>query len=405
MKQLWILFTLLVLGAVPVSTQAASSEPAATEPVKGPNGGRLLEKDGFALEISIFESGVPPEMRVFAYKGDKPLAPSAVQLTVMLNRLDGEQNQLSFTPEADYLLGNATIVEPHSYQVQVEARHDGKSYQWQYDSFEGRVTLNERMFTLSGINMERAEPRVLTQTVHLFGVIAANPNNVYRVASPYQAQVQQVLVERGDKVAAGQVLAQLINTTTLKSFSVKAPAAGVVTRRLANPGQITGQDNLFELADYSTVTVELSAFPDAISQLSAGQKVTVADLHQQRQAQSQLQFIAPEMTEGHIARVRAELDNQDGHWRPGMHITADVIVAEHQAALAIRKDAIQSFRDMAVVFARYGNTFEVRMIETGREDDVYVEVLGGLKAGTEYATENSYLLKADVEKDGASHDH
>ena len=131
----------------------------------------------------------------------------------------------------------------------------------------------------------------------------------------------------------------------------------------------------------------------------------MADLHQQRQAQSQLQFIAPEMTEGHIARVRAVLDNADGQWRPGMHITADVIVAEHQAALAVRKDAIQSFRDMAVVFARYGNTFEVRMLETGLEDDVYVEVLGGLKAGTEYATQNSYLLKADVEKDGASHDH
>jgi cobalt-zinc-cadmium efflux system membrane fusion protein len=405
MKHLGILLSLLLAFTVPATTQAAATEPAVAEPAKGPHGGRLLEKDGFAIEISIFESGVPPEMRVFAYQGDKPLAPSAVQLTVTLNRLDGEQNQLSFSPEQDYLLGNATIVEPHSYQVQVEARHDGKTYQWQYDSFEGRVTLNDRMFKLSGISTERAEPRLITQTVHLFGVIAAEPGKVYSVASPFPAQVQQVMVQRGDKVVAGQVLAQLMNTTTLKTFSVKAPAAGLVTRRLANPGQITGQNELFELADYSTVTVELSAFPDAIGQLKIGQQVTVADLHQQRQAQSQLQFIAPEMTEGHIARVRAVLDNADGQWRPGMHITADVIVAEHQAALAVRKDAIQSFRDMAVVFARYGNTFEVRMLETGLEDDVYVEVLGGLKAGTEYATQNSYLLKADVEKDGASHDH
>lgn len=111
------------------------------------------------------------------------------------------------------------------------------------------------------------------------------------------------------------------------------------------------------------------------------------------------------MTEGHIARVRAVIDNSEAHWRPGMHINADIVVAEIPVALAVRKDAIQSFRDMAVVFARHGDTFEVRMLEFGAEDDEYIEVLGGLKPDTDYATKNSFILKADVLKDGASHDH
>ena len=34
-----------------------------------------------------------------------------------------------------------------------------------------------------------------------------------------------------------------------------------------------------------------------------------------------------------------------------------------------------------------------------------VEVLDGLAPGTVYVTENSYLIKADIEKAGASHDH
>lgn len=129
------------------------------------------------------------------------------------------------------------------------------------------------------------------------------------------------------------------------------------------------------------------------------------DLHQAQQAASTISFIAPAMTEGHIARVRAVIDNRDGHWRPGMHVNADIVVAERKVALAVRKSAVQSFREMAVVFAKYGNTFEVRMLEFGIEDDEYIEVLAGLKADTEYATANSFLLKADVEKDGASHDH
>ena len=33
------------------------------------------------------------------------------------------------------------------------------------------------------------------------------------------------------------------------------------------------------------------------------------------------------------------------------------------------------------------------------------QVLGGLQAGARYVAANSYLIKADIEKSGASHDH
>jgi cobalt-zinc-cadmium efflux system membrane fusion protein len=36
---------------------------------------------------------------------------------------------------------------------------------------------------------------------------------------------------------------------------------------------------------------------------------------------------------------------------------------------------------------------------------VWTEVLGGLEPGERYVTENSFLIKADIEKSGASHDH
>jgi len=400
-----IQLSLILLSLTNPLVYAASEAPEVAEPAKGPHGGRLLEQDGFAVEISIFESGVPPEMRVFTYLGNQPLAPKDVQVNVTLSRLDGEQNQLVFSPEADYLLGNATIVEPHSYAVAVKAVHQGKTYQWQYDSFEGRVELNDRMLALTGVKTERASKRILTQKLHLFGVIAVDPSRSFRIQSPYNAEVQQVLVEPGQQVSAGQPMAKLMNTNTLKTFVVKSPASGVVTRRLVNPGQVVSSEPMFEVVDYSQVFVELSAFPNAVKQLKTGQRVDVFDMHQSEQTQSSISFIAPAMTDGHIARARAVIDNKNGHWRPGMHVNADIVVAEREVALAVRKNAVQSFRDMAVVFAKYGNTFEVRMLEFGVEDDEYLEVLSGIKPDTEYATENSFLLKADVEKDGASHDH
>jgi len=66
---------------------------------------------------------------------------------------------------------------------------------------------------------------------------------------------------------------------------------------------------------------------------------------------------------------------------------------------------LQSFRDFTVVYARFQQTYEVRMLELGRRDGEFVEVLGGLDPGTTYVSENSFLVKADIEKSGASHDH
>ena len=66
---------------------------------------------------------------------------------------------------------------------------------------------------------------------------------------------------------------------------------------------------------------------------------------------------------------------------------------------------MQSFRDFTVVYAKVDDTYEVRMLDLGRRDGEFVEVLGGLEPGTDYVIENSYLVKADVEKSGASHDH
>ena len=67
--------------------------------------------------------------------------------------------------------------------------------------------------------------------------------------------------------------------------------------------------------------------------------------------------------------------------------------------------ALQTFRDWTVVFVRVGETYEIRPIELGKRDAERVEVLSGLKAGDQVVVEQSYLVKADIEKSGASHDH
>ncbi|HSC17049.1 MAG TPA: HlyD family secretion protein, partial [Gammaproteobacteria bacterium] len=104
-------------------------------------------------------------------------------------------------------------------------------------------------------------------------------------------------------------------------------------------------------------------------------------------------------------KARVVLDNADGRWAPGQFVEGRVTIDTTPVGLAVPLAALQRFREFDVVFAQVGDTYEVRMLDLGRRDAEHVEVLGGLEPGTTYVTENSYLIKADIEKAGASHDH
>jgi cobalt-zinc-cadmium efflux system membrane fusion protein len=88
-----------------------------------------------------------------------------------------------------------------------------------------------------------------------------------------------------------------------------------------------------------------------------------------------------------------------------MHVKTDVTVATVDAPMVIKKSALQQWNGKTVIFIRVGDSFEIRMPQLGRSDDTQVEVLSGVPAGASYATRNSFILKADVMKSGASHDH
>ena len=118
----------------PGDVHAAASVLRGSEqtPVKGSHGGRLLEEAGFEVEVTIYESGIPPEFRVYAFHSKKPIDPAAVQLTINLNRLGGRVDVIAFRKVNDYLLGDMVVEEPHSFDVEVIAEWNGETYRMGY---------------------------------------------------------------------------------------------------------------------------------------------------------------------------------------------------------------------------------------------------------------------------------
>lgn len=372
---------------------------------EGPHGGKLLRKGDLSLEVTVYETGVPPEMRVYVYRNDKPLDPALSQLEVTLHRIDGQVDKLSFEAQQDYLRSLQTVIEPHSFDIEITLKVQASTAQWRYENHEGRSEINNQMAIASGIETAIAGPQVLNIERQLFAVVEVPIDQQAGIYAPYPSVLEKIHVNIGDKVSAGEKIATLKNIKTLQRYSVKAPIDGEVVDWMANIGQRVDENALAKVVDLSKVWVEMSAFPEDIEALALGQAVSVADMHQHENALGEIIYIAPQMTGGHIARARALIDNQNGHWRPGMHVKANIRVSQKKVPLAVKNEALQGFRDFTVVFARFGDFFEVRMLELGQTDGEYTEVLGGLKLNTEYATKNSFVIKADVLKDGASHDH
>lgn len=390
----------------PPHPPAEGAHAPAADFERGPHRGRLLRDGAFALEVTIFETGVPPEYRLYAYQDDKPLPASAVKATIDLSRLDGEKNHFEFAPQRDVLVGNGTVTEPHSFDVVVVVQHGGNTHRWKFASYEGRTAMPATVAEAAGVRTERAGPATIHDRVRLMGRVALNANRFAEVRARFEGPVREVRVALGDSVKAGQTLAVIENRESLRTFPVQAPFAGVVLARHTNVGDVAGSDPLFEIADLSTLWVEFDAFGADSVRLMGGQPVRVQATAGDLTADTTLERLLPLASSASQTTVaRALLPNPDGRWRPGMAVEGEITVAAREVPLAVKRIGLQRFRDFTVVFARVGETYEVRMLELGEQDDAFVEVLGGLKPDTEYVTEQSFLIKADIEKSGASHDH
>jgi cobalt-zinc-cadmium efflux system membrane fusion protein len=376
------------------------------QPREGPRGGKLLGDDHFAVEVTIYEEGVPPQFRVFAYHDGRLLPAAETKVIVELRRLDGETSTFSFRPEGDALVGEGVVAEPHSFEVTVRAEHDGETHTWTYASPEGRTVIPAATARESGLATAIAGTATISDQLVVHGLIQPDAERVAVVAPRFGGLVKSVPVRLGDHVEAGAVLATVQNNETLATYEVTAPFAGTILAKSIAPGAVAGPETSFTLMDLTVVWAEFQVFQRDLGRVRPGQRVTFTTTGGEVRGEGVIAWMSPvgsPATQSVTARV--VLANADGRWAPGLAITGTVHLGLAEVPLAVRTEALQSFRDFTVVFAQVGDTYEVRMLELGRRDARHAEVLGGLKPGTRYVTANSFLVKADIEKSGASHDH
>jgi cobalt-zinc-cadmium efflux system membrane fusion protein len=386
------------------SHETGTQEQEAFE--RGPHNGRLLRDGAFAVEITIFETGVPPEFRVYPYQNNQPVTPDTVDLTVELGRLGNKTDRFAFRSQGDFLRGDGIVLEPHSFDVTVTAGHSGSQSQWHYESYEGRTQIEPDVAQTMGIEVEQAGRGRIRETIELQGTVLPHPDSVTEVRGRFPGLVQSLNKDIGDSVKRGEPLASVQSNESMQTYVVNAPRDGTVIAREASTGSISSNNALYVIADMSRLVADFKVYGRDLDRITVGQTVRVSNLDSENTIVGTIERILPTLDLNNRAATARVLLNNAGHrWRPGLFVQGLAIVTEHEVPLAVRESGLQSFRDFTVVYARFQQTYEVRMLDLGRRDGEFVEVLSGLEPGTTYVSENSYLVKADIEKSGASHDH
>jgi cobalt-zinc-cadmium efflux system membrane fusion protein len=234
-----------------------------------------------------------------------------------------------------------------------------------------------------------------------------NEDHLAPYAPRYPGLVREARKRLGDPVARGDVLAVIESNESLQSYEIRSSIAGTVVAKDAAPGEFASESRvIYTVTDLSTVWADLYVSYDDFRLLRAGQIATVETREGKIRAEGallHLSAVGTETTQKLLARV--EVPNPGGEWRPGLFVTGKIAVGEENVPVAVKATALQKFRDWDVVFLNDGATFQAVPLELGRRDAEWVEVLSGLEPGQRYAAEGSFIVKADVGKSGATHDH
>lgn len=192
-------------------------------------------------------------------------------------------------------------------------------------------------------------------------------------------------------------------------YEIRAPFAGTVIEKHITLNESLNDDTAaFTVADLSTVWVDIQVYQKDLVRIRKGQQVVISTGHDIPDVTGAISWVGPMVgEETRTAVARVVLPNPDGVLRPGLFVTARIVVDSVPVALRVPKTALQTIGENTVVFVQDADGFEPQPIKTGRENASEVEVVDGLKAGQTYVSEGAFTLKAQLSKGafGDGHNH
>lgn len=374
---------------------------------KGPQGGRLFKEGNTALELLIFERGMPPRFRAYLYQNGKIISPDKAHLTVELTRFNDKKEVITFIPVENFLQSNQVIREPHSFDVTIQLTLQEKRYNWHYASYEGRVKIVAEVLKAADIQMATAQSQTIKTQLKVVGKIAPNRDTLAPIYPRYSGIIQSMTKNLGDEVMKGEVLVTIESNESLQNYTITAPITGTIVQKYATNGELAQNTKpIYEVANLATVWADFTLYRKEAPLVKQGMEVTVTGDEGKPKSISTISYISPlGVEDSQTTLARAVLSNDRRLWLPGMYVNGAITIKEKTVPVAVLLSAIQRMDGKEVVFVQQGDYFEATPVILGEKDSQWAEVVSGLDVEQRYVSKNSFFMKAELGKEGASHEH
>jgi membrane fusion protein (multidrug efflux system) len=181
-----------------------------------------------------------------------------------------------------------------------------------------------------------------------------------------------------------QVAAVELRRLDVDKTAIRAPYAGVVTRRFVKDGQwLKTGDPAFGIADFDTLQARIDVPERSAGLIQAGAPVQfMADALPGRRFVARVERIAPvvDRATGTVGAV-VEVDNRDGTLRPGLFVRLGVTYERIADAILLPRAALVENAGERHVFVVADGKASRRTVQVGLADGDRVQVLAGVEAG------------------------
>ncbi len=244
----------------------------------------------------------------------------------------------------------------------------------------------------------------------------------YRMAMAAQKSAESAVVASENKLhllGMDQTsVERLIESGEVQSrFSIRAPTPGTVVEREVTLGELVSPEKeaLLVLADTETVwvlaDVPEARLPSVVLGAAAWLKTSRLETHKH---EGSVSYIAPMVdARTRTAQVRIAVKCEHGSLWPGMFVQVEIIATNRDnpdppPVIAVPEEAIQTIDRHFVIFVpvpNEENTFVPRTVSVDKSVSGLVPIHSGLVEGERYVAAGSFILKAELGKGSAAHEH
>lgn len=201
-----------------------------------------------------------------------------------------------------------------------------------------------------------------------------------------------------------QIAAVPAKSTDSLVSQILSPIGGTVVGQKVYEGQYvtTGQE-MFEIADFSTMWFQFIAYEQDLPWIKLGQPVAITTPSLPGKTfEGKITFIDPNFDEAtRSTKVRVELPNPMVNGRRELlhKLYADGEVrVDSPSVLTVAKSAIIEAGPQAIVYTdQTGGAYKQVPVKLGRRGDTLVEIISGLKAGDKVVTNGNLLIDGQAE--------